>query len=211
MKTLHTIFKSTKHYSLILSSVHFRAGTEFRCLLDWFNHILANNEIVEVRVEREGTQRDSLKSKLILAYTNYWKYKNSTESEKGEAVMSKIKNPNLEIVVNDLVTHAPFDVTIDLTNSLRMITNTPARGKSKAKIINSEDVDQIFSRLIQTHGNHMTHLYPFLELMSVPPPVELEAKLILTNIEKSNERLVETLSSLLARYLVSPDHFSSSR
>jgi hypothetical protein len=207
MKTLHTIFKSTKHYSMILSSVHFRAGTEFRCLLDWFNQILTSNEIVGVKLEREGTQRDSLKSKLILAYTNYWKYKNSTENDKGEAVMSKIKDPNLETIVNDLVTHAPFDVTINLTNSLRSITNTPARGKSKAKIIDPEDVNKFFSKLIQTHGSHLPHLYPFLELMSIPPPVDLDARSILADLEKSNERLVESLYALLSRYPCHASHF----
>jgi hypothetical protein len=199
IKTLHTIFKSTKHYALVLSSVHFRAGTEFRCLLDWFNLILASNEIVGVRVEREGTQRDSLKSKLTLAYTNYWKYKNSTETDKGEAVMNKIKDPNLEAIVNDLVDHAPFDVTIDITNSLRLVTNTPARGKSKAKIIDPEEVNKFFFKLIQTHRSHLPHFYPFLELLNIPPPVKSDAKFILTDLESSNERLVDTLHGLLSR------------
>jgi hypothetical protein len=199
LKTLETIFKSTKHYTLILSAIHYKAGPELRYLLDWLTQTVTTGELTPVRLAREGTKRDSLKNKLTVAYKNYWRNKNCLENGTSEADKAKMTDPKLESIVTDLLDLTPFEVTTKIVISLQLITNSPAKGKSKPKIIPSEAVTAFFSTNIQTHKSHLIHLYPFLELLDIPHEANLEAQTILKEIEKSNSHLMKSLSVLLTR------------
>lgn len=199
LKTLHTIFKSSKHYSLIISSIHFRAGNDLRYLLDWLTTMINTGEIAAITIHREEPKRDTLKNKLILAYTNYWKYRNYTPTQKGDPNMSKINEPKLRLIVDELVDYVPLDVTDDLINSLKNITNVPTRGKGKVKIIPPEDIDLFFTRIVQHHASQMPHMHPFLQLLDIPSSINIEVQSILSNLEKEAEKNILALSSLLTR------------
>lgn len=199
LKTLHTIFKSSKHHSLIISSIHFRAGNDLRCLLDWLRSLIDTGKVVPITLNREEPKRDNLKDKLTLAYTNYWKYKNCSVTHKGEANLSKINEPKLKEIIHGLVSSAPLDVTTDIIDSLKKITNVPPTTRSKGKIINPEDIDQFFLNIIERHQTHLPRIYPLLHLLDIPAPTNMKAQILLTELDKASEKDIKTLSSLLNR------------
>jgi hypothetical protein len=203
MKTLQTVFKSTKHYTLIVSSIHFKAGPELRYLLDWLNQTLSTGQLTTVKVEREGTKREALKNKLILAYKNYWKNKNCPIIGKSEPNIAKMTDPSLDMIVTDILDLIPFETTSQLITSLQLITNSSSsKGKLKSsKIISSDLVTAFFANNIRIHKSHLIHLYPFLQLLDIPFDINREAQSLLKEIENKNYPHIVSLEKLLTRSL----------
>ena len=210
-RSINTIMKSKKHFSLIISSILFQASDELHRLIHWLNQIIVLGHLLPLESKQDAT-KEAMKKKLHGIYTKYWKLKCQNDGSKNILLKSKLNDPNTIINIHNLVEFTSKETSNQIYLELQKIINpdietSKKSSKSKKKIevkegeteVNPIVVESFFSQIAETHRSDLPHIFPFLYQLDIPTSILPKFEAILDGIEQQNMKTISTLDTLLTK------------